>query len=87
MPVVWIPSLLRDVTCGEEKLQVVGATVQEVIANLEKAYPGIEERLCVDRKLRPNIAIVVDGDTSKLRLHQPLNETSELHFVQAMRGG
>jgi molybdopterin converting factor small subunit len=74
-------------THGEERLIVAGETVQQVIAHLEEDYPGLEARLCEDGKLRPSIAVVVDGVTSKLRLRQPLTETSEVHFVPAISGG
>jgi molybdopterin converting factor small subunit len=87
MPIVWIPSLLRELTNGQDKLIVPGETVRAVIAHLEERYPGIEARLCEDDRLRSNIAVVVDGVTSRQRLRQRLNETSEVHFVPAISGG
>jgi sulfur-carrier protein len=87
MPIVWIPSLLRELTNGQDQLMVPGETVRAVIANLEERYPGIEARLCEDDRLRSNIAVVVDGVTSRQRLRQRLNETSEVHFVLAIGGG
>ena len=48
MPIVAIPSLLRSLTSGEESITVPGATVREVIDNLESRYPGMKERLCED---------------------------------------
>jgi molybdopterin synthase sulfur carrier subunit len=85
MPVVWVPSLLRDLTGGEDTLTVPGETVRQVIENLDARYPGIRERLCEQGALRPNIAVVVDGVASRLR-HR-LTETSEVHFVPAISGG
>ncbi len=87
MPVVWIPSLLRDLTNGQKSLSVQGETVQQVIENLEKLYPNIKERLCDGDRLRPSIAIVVDGHTSTLKLRQKLHESSEVHFVVSISGG
>ncbi len=87
MPVVWIPPLLRELTNGQDKLIVPGETVRIVIANLNERYPGIEARLCEDGRLRSNIAVVVDGVTSRQRLRHRLNETSEVHFVPAISGG
>lgn len=87
MPVVWIPALLRDLTGGEEKLNVQGETVRQVIANLDERYPGIEARLCEEGRLRPNIAVVVDGVASRQRLRQRVTEVSEVHFVPAISGG
>ena len=87
MPTVWIPSLLRDLTGGEDSLTVPGETVGQVIENLDARYPGLLERLCVDGRLRPNIAVVVDGVTSRQRLRHRLTETSEVHFIPAISGG
>jgi molybdopterin synthase sulfur carrier subunit len=87
LPVVWIPSLLRDLTNGQKSLSVQGETVQQVIENLEKLYPNIKERLCDGDRLRPSIAIVVDGHTSTLKLRQKLHESSEVHFVVSISGG
>jgi molybdopterin synthase sulfur carrier subunit len=85
--VVWIPSLLRDLTGGEEKVTVPGETVRQVIENLEKIYPGIQSRLCKEDRLRSNISVVVDGQLSQQRLRQRLTETSEVHFLPAIGGG
>jgi molybdopterin synthase sulfur carrier subunit len=87
MPVVWIPALLRDLTGGEENVTVPGETVQQVIENLDERYPGIKERLCEEGRLRPNIAVIVDGVSSRQRLRHRLTETSEVHFVPAISGG
>jgi len=87
MPVVWIPSLLRDLTGGEDTLTVPGETVRQVIENLDARYPGIRDRLCEQDALRPNIAVVVDGVASRQRLRHRLTETSEVHFVPTISGG
>lgn len=87
MPIVWIPGLLRDLTGGQEKLNVPGETVQQVIDHLDALYPGVMARLCEEGHLRPNITVVVDGVASRRRLRHPLMETSEVHFVPAISGG
>jgi len=87
VPVVWIPSLLRELTNGQKSLVVPGATVREVIDNLESRCPGIKARLCDGDRLRPSITVMVDGATSSLRLRQRLEASSEVHFVIAISGG
>jgi len=87
MPTVWIPSLLRDLTSGEDFLTVPGETVWQVIENLDARYPGIRDRLYEQGTLRRNIAVVVDGVTSHQRLRHRLTESSEVHFVPAISGG
>ncbi len=87
MAVVWIPALLRDLTDGQEQVTVPGETVRQVIAQLEKAYPGMEARLCEEGRLRSNVSVVVDGRVSSQRLRHELTETSEVHFLPAISGG
>jgi molybdopterin synthase sulfur carrier subunit len=87
LPVVWIPSLLRELTNGERSVSVGGETVGELIKNLDTLHPGIKERLCDGDRLRPSIAVIVDGSTSTLKLRQRLDEASEVHFVISISGG
>ncbi|MBI3978946.1 MAG: MoaD/ThiS family protein [Chloroflexi bacterium] len=87
MAIIWIPSLIRDLTGGQERIAVPGATVRQVIANLEAAYPGVKERLCEGDRLSPAIAVAVDGQVTRRGLLQPVGETSEVHFVPAVSGG
>ena len=87
MAEVWIPSLLRDLTGGNEKVQIAGETVQQIVDGLEARYPGIKARLVEGDRLRPGIAVIVDGEVSRLRLRQRLTENSEVHFLPAISGG
>ncbi len=87
MPTVWIPPLLRELTGGQETVTVPGETVRQVIEHLEEIYPGLKTRLVEEDRLRPTLAVVVDGKLSQQRLRQPLTETSEVHFVPMIRGG
>jgi molybdopterin synthase sulfur carrier subunit len=87
MPVVWIPSLLRSLTGGQEKVSVAGQTVGQVMETLEARYPGLRVRLFQEDRLRPNLSMVVDGEVSARGLLQPLKEDSEIRFIPAIRGG
>ena len=64
-----------------------GDTVRQVIENLDKLHPGIKERLYDGDRLRPSIAIVVDGHTSMLKLRHKLSASNEVHFVISISGG
>lgn len=78
---------MRGLTGGLAEVSATGATVRAVIDDLEARHPGIKARLMQDDRLKPNIALVVDGVTSKQGLRHPLTEASEVHFVPAMSGG
>jgi molybdopterin converting factor small subunit len=87
MPVVWIPPQLRELTGGQQKVTVAGATVGQVIDALERRYPGLSERLCDANGLRPGIAVVVGSDVARRGLLQPVGQETEVHFLPAVSGG
>jgi molybdopterin synthase sulfur carrier subunit len=66
---------------------VEGTTVRQVIDNLERAWPGIGERLVAEGRLRANISVAVDGEVSPIGLLEPVSAESEIHFVAAISGG
>ena len=84
---VWIPSLLRDLTGGRATVRVDGQTVRQVIAALDRLYPGIKQRLCDGDTLRPGIAVAVDTQLAPLGLLQPVYAGGEVHFLPAVSGG
>lgn len=84
---VWIPALHRDLTGGEEHVSIAGETIKEVVTNLDERFPGIEDRLCEDGKLRPYIAVSVNGEVSFRGLRERLTEKSDIHFIPALSGG
>ena len=87
MATVWIPPQLRDLTGGQETVTVAGANVRQIIAEVDRVFPGIRERLCDGDGLRSGIAVAVDTQVARLGLLQPVGETSEVHFVPAIAGG
>jgi sulfur-carrier protein len=90
MPIVWIPSLIRDLTGGQQTVTVEGATVRQVVRELEARFPGIAARLCEDAEdgeLSPHINVAVDGVVSPLGMLEPVGPESEVHFLPAVGGG
>lgn len=84
---VWIPALHRDLTRGQETVQVPGETLGELIANLDALFPGLADRLTEDGRVRPYISVAVNGEVIGRRLGQRLEQPSEVHFVPAIGGG
>jgi sulfur-carrier protein len=85
--VVWIPSLLQNLTGGADQVIVSGATVGEIVDSLEARFPGVKDRLVHDGEIRPHIAVAIDGDVSPEGLEQEVQEASEIHFIPALSGG
>lgn len=87
MPSVFVPPLLRNLTENRVVVAVEGDTVREVIDNLEAGYPGIKDRICEDDRIRPTIAVAVDGQISNQGMRRPVRADSEVHFLPAIGGG
>ena len=87
MPIVAIPSLLRNLTNGEERITVPGTTIREVIDNLEGRYPGMKARLCEDDRIKPGIAVYVNGLLTRGSLLESVDADAEIHFLPAIGGG
>lgn len=84
MPTVFIPHALRPLIDGQESVEVVGATVREVVSNLE---PALRAELLDGTKLKPNLAVAVDGAVTPMGLLERVEPSSEIHFVAAISGG
>lgn len=87
MALVYLPIGLAKEAGGQSPLEVAGATVRELLDNLEKMRPGIRERLADRDRLRPGISVAVDGVVSPVGLLETVSEKSEVHFVAAISGG
>ncbi len=84
---IFIPSLHQDLTGGAEQVLVDGASVREVIDALDAEYPGLRNRLVEDGRVKPNIAVAIDGTITHRGLREKLAESSEVHFIPALSGG
>ncbi len=87
VPVVCIPSLLRSLTGGQERVALPGKTVGDAVENLEQRYPGIRARLFQGERLRRDISLLVDGTLSRRGLLQAVGEDSEIRFIPSIEGG
>lgn len=83
---VLIPSALRSYT-EESVAQAEGATLAEVLNNLERQYQGIRFRIIDEQDhIRPHIRIFVNGE-QVIDLAQPLKPDDDVTIVQALSGG
>jgi sulfur-carrier protein len=57
-----IPTILRPLTNNQRRVELSGATVQEMIENLEQQYAGIKEKLLLDGQVHRFINIYVNDD-------------------------
>jgi molybdopterin converting factor small subunit len=83
---VLIPTPLRPYT-GLAHVDVDGATVAEVLAELDRRYPGIRFRMIDEQdRMRPHMRFFVNGVQVRAIAH-PLRPADALQIVQALSGG
>ncbi len=89
MAEVWIPPQMQDVTGGQERVQVDGRTVRQLVNNLDNQFPGLKSMLYDEEEddIMAGLAVIVDGEASQLGLLERVSETSEVHFLPAIGGG
>ena len=87
MALVFIPSLMQKLSNGEQRVSVEGNNVRQVIDNLDEVFPGFKERLVEDGRVKPNIAVAIDGEITPLGMIEKVSLDSEVHFLPAISGG
>jgi molybdopterin synthase sulfur carrier subunit len=87
MALVWIPSMMRELTAGQDRVRAPGATVAEVVDALETAHPGVKERLLARGQLAPGVMVTVNGKRALRGLQEQVAEESEIRFLPIMAGG
>ena len=83
---VLIPSALQSYT-RQDWVEADGATVADVLDDLERRYPGIRFRMIDEQgNIRRHMRLFAGGSMVS-SLSQALNPDSELLIVQALSGG
>ena len=87
---VRIPTPLQRLTNGQGEVTCEGKSVTELLANLERSYPGIKERICdQDGKLRRFVNVFVnEEDIRFLQGDQTaVKDGDEVSIIPAIAGG
>ena len=86
---VRIPTILRPYTSGEKLVSAQGATLQEVLNDLELNYPGMGERLIDESGLRRFINIYVNDEDVRFLsgLQSAIGENDSITILPAVAGG
>lgn len=84
---VRIPTPLRSYTAEQSAVEAVGSTVAEVLADLDRQFPGIRFRMVDEQgRLRKHMKIWL-GEDAVRDLSAPVDSTQELTIMQALSGG
>ncbi len=87
MATVFIPATLRKFSAGRERAIAHGRNVGQLIDDLERQFPGIRAQLVESDDVKPSIAVSIDGEIAVGGLLDPVDESSEVHFLPALSGG
>ena len=86
---VRVPTILRTYTDGEKAVPAEGASLGDVIDNLETNHPGIKERLVENDDLRRFINVYVNDEDVRFTggLKTSLTDGDAVVILPAVAGG
>ena len=90
MASVRIPTPLRKLTNDLEVVSVAGGTVGELLDSLDKAFPGLRERICDEQgNVHRFVNIFVNDEDIRFLEDRatPVKDTDEVSIVPAIAGG
>jgi molybdopterin converting factor small subunit len=83
---VLIPTSLRSYT-GASRVDAAGATLDELLADLERSFPGLRFRMVDEQeRIRPHMRVFVNGRAVH-DLATRLDAGDDVAIVQALSGG
>ncbi|MCH2306335.1 MAG: MoaD/ThiS family protein [SAR202 cluster bacterium] len=88
--IVRIPTPLRRLSNGEEKVEVPEGSLESIIDSLEQSFSGIKGRLCDDKgELRTFVNIYIDGEDVRFLegINTQVKSGAEISIVPAVAGG
>jgi molybdopterin converting factor small subunit len=86
---VRIPTPLRTLTGGADEVQAHGATVADVVEDLEKLHPGLRDRLLDAKGVRRHVNLYVGEEDIRFLegLATALKRGDQISIVPAIAGG
>ena len=79
--------MLQPITQGVKEVEFDASNVRQVVQGLEERFPGIAQWLEEDGRIKPNLAVAIDGETTSMGLLAKVSPASEVHFIPAIGGG
>lgn len=88
MPVkIHLSSHVRSYTGGQAEVEAEGDTLVDMMADLERRYPGIRFRVIDEQgRIRPHMNFFVGGLLAR-DLDHPIRPGDEVHILGALSGG
>ncbi|HEV7431443.1 MAG TPA: MoaD/ThiS family protein [Steroidobacteraceae bacterium] len=87
MHTIRVPSPLRSYTAGAAQVTARGATVAQLLGDLERAHPGMRFRMIDEQdRIRPHIRIFIN-QREVSTIDEALAVQDEVHLICALSGG
>jgi len=84
---VRIPTPLRSYTDQRAEVEAQGATLAELLVDLDRRHPGIRFRMVDEQgRIRKHMKVFLNGE-SALDLDASIVESDEVVIMQALSGG
>lgn len=84
---VYVPSALRSYTGQKDEVEASGATLEELLRELDRRYPGFRFRIIDEQDcIRPHIKIFINYDQAR-ELSATLRAEDEVSILLALSGG
>jgi molybdopterin converting factor small subunit len=84
---VHLSSHFRSYTAGKPSVESRGATVDEVLRDLDRRFPGLRFRIVDEQdQVRRHVKVFVNLDSIE-DLATPVSPADELHVIGALSGG
>jgi MoaD family protein len=86
---VRIPTILRSYTGGAKAVEGSGATLDELLDNLDAAHGGLRERLVDGEKLRRVVNVYLNDEDVRFLggLETPVKDGDTVTVLPAVAGG
>lgn len=84
---IWIPTQLRGLCGGTDRLRVAAQTLGELLHAVDGRCPGFYDRVVEGGQVRGELAIAINGEAMAYPLHEPLRPGAEVAIVPAIGGG
>lgn len=86
---VYIPTPFRDLTAGLGRVSAHGATIAELIDNLDREYPGLGGRIRAGGAVHLHVNVFVNGQEMRSLANEAtrLRDDDEVAFIPALAGG
>ncbi len=86
---VRVPTILRNYTGGEKTVEASGATLADLLTDLDSHYPGLRERLVDEKGLRRFVNVYLNDEDVRFLggLDTSVADGDSVTILPAVAGG